>query len=45
MRERTFWPPAEKTTYADDFGALFFGDPRTAVDPSLIQPTTTEVAA
>ena len=45
VRERTFWPPAEKTTYADDFGALFFGDPRTAVDPSLIQPTTTEVAA
>ncbi len=36
IRARTFWPPAEKLTFSDDFGHLFFGDPLKAVDASLI---------
>jgi len=36
IRERQFWPPAEKLPYSDDFGALFFGEPLQAVDASLL---------
>lgn len=36
VRSRTFWPPAEKIPYSDAFGAMFFGDVLTAVDPSAI---------
>ena len=38
IRNRLFWPPAEKTPYADPFDPLFFGDPESAVDPALINP-------
>jgi len=43
IRDRVFWPPAEKLAFSDDFGHLFFGDPLKAVDPELI--ATREVAA
>ncbi|MES2596312.1 MAG: PD-(D/E)XK nuclease family protein [Verrucomicrobiota bacterium] len=36
IRDHAFWPPVEKLAYRDDFGHLFFGDPLTAVDPSMI---------
>ena len=36
IRDRVFWPPTEKLTFADDFGHLFFGDPLKSVDPELI---------
>lgn len=36
IRNREFWPPAEKLPYGDDFGHLFFGEPLEAVDPSLL---------
>ena len=39
VRQRTFWPPTEKVRYADDFDALFFGDPIKAVDARLIAST------
>jgi len=38
IRVRAFWPPSEKLPYGDDFGALFFGEPLEAVDPSLLAP-------
>ena len=38
IRDRAFWPPAEKLPYGDDFGALFFGEPLEAVDPGLLTP-------
>jgi ATP-dependent helicase/nuclease subunit B len=36
IRARTFWPPAEKLPFGDDFGHLFFGDVAKAVDASLL---------
>ena len=33
IRNRVFWPPAEKLSFGDDFGHLFLGDPLEAVDP------------
>lgn len=32
VQARTFWPPAEKLPFSDDFGHLFFGEPLEAVD-------------
>ncbi|MFZ4763584.1 MAG: PD-(D/E)XK nuclease family protein [Roseimicrobium sp.] len=34
--QRLFWPPVECLPYRDNFGALFFGNVLTAVDPSLL---------
>ncbi len=42
VRARTFWPPASKLPYGDDFGHLFFGDPLKAVDASLISTQEAE---
>ena len=36
IRERQFWPPAEKLPYGDDFEALFLGEPLDAIDASLL---------
>jgi ATP-dependent helicase/nuclease subunit B len=36
IRERQFWPPAEKLPYGDDFEALFLGEPLEAIDASLL---------
>lgn len=36
VRERLFWPPAERLPFSDDFGHLFFGEPLEAVDASLL---------
>jgi len=36
IRQRQFWPPAEKLPYGDDFEALFLGEPLDAVDASQL---------
>ncbi|MBK8093732.1 MAG: PD-(D/E)XK nuclease family protein [Verrucomicrobiaceae bacterium] len=36
IRARTFWPPAEKMPFSDDFEALFLGDVLAAVDASAL---------
>ncbi|MBX7208792.1 MAG: PD-(D/E)XK nuclease family protein [Verrucomicrobiaceae bacterium] len=43
IRARTFWPPAEKTPYADEFAKLFFGDPLAAVDAGALRDLPPEV--
>ncbi|MDF1812732.1 MAG: PD-(D/E)XK nuclease family protein [Verrucomicrobiales bacterium] len=37
IRSQTFWPPAERLPYRDNFEELFFGDPLEAVDASCFQ--------